>query len=316
MKTINLVDIKAQFPDGEFVITEISQKIDGAISLQNAKANPCLTKVSWMNDKNINTINPKELTLGLLVLTPLAFDKLRSANCNFLVVSNPRSSFFKIIKHFFSSAKKPEGVEKSASIHPSSHLGIGCYIGHGVVIEENCFIDDHTVIMHNTCILAGTRIGKNVIIGCNNTIGNYGFGYEKDEHGQYELLEHLGNVVIHDGVEIHNNTCIDRGVLDNTEIFENVKIDNLVHIAHGVVIERNALVIANAMIAGSTRIGENSWIAPSVSIKNKLNIAPNTFTGIGATVLKDTAENQTYIGNPAVTLEEHKRWSDLKKKLN
>ncbi|MBL7877986.1 MAG: hypothetical protein JNL53_20135 [Cyclobacteriaceae bacterium] len=316
MKFVTVADIKSIFRDEKFVINDITQTIDGAISLQNAKANQSLTKISWINDTNALTIQPKELTLGLLVLTSGAFEKLKSANCNFLVVSNPRAIFFKIIKHFFPSSKKPAGIEKTAYIHPSSYIGKDCYLGHGVVVEENCFVGDHTVIMHNTCILAGTQIGENVIIGCNNTIGNYGFGYEKDERGQYELLEHIGNVIIHDGVEIHNNTCIDRGVLDNTEIFENAKIDNLVHIAHGVVIEKNSVIIANAMIAGSARIGENSWIAPSVSIKNKLKIAPNTFTGIGATVLKDTAENQTYIGNPAVTLEEHKRWSVIKKKLN
>jgi UDP-3-O-[3-hydroxymyristoyl] glucosamine N-acyltransferase len=315
MKSISLKDIEALFPEERFVIDKSSQVINGASSLHQVIITASPTKVSWVHDKNIDTIDPTKLSVGLLVLTPVSYEKLKLANCNFLLVNNPRSIFFKIVKQFFPSSKKPAGVEKSAFIHPTSHIGKNCYIGHGVIIEEHCFIDEHTTIMHNTCILAGTKIGKDVIIGCNNTIGNYGFGYEKDEAGNYELLEHVGNVIIHDGVEIHNNTCIDRGVLNSTEIFENVKIDNLVHIAHGVTIERNSLVIANAMIAGSTRIGENSWIAPSVSIKNKLKIAPNTFTGIGATVLKDTKENETYIGNPAITLDEHKRWSEIKKKL-
>jgi UDP-3-O-[3-hydroxymyristoyl] glucosamine N-acyltransferase len=164
-------------------------------------------------------------------------------------------------------------------------------------------------------VLEGTIIGENVTIGCNNTIGNYGFGYEKDSDGNYFLLQHIGNVVIHNHVEIHNNTCIDRGVLGTTEIHENTKIDNLVHIAHGVVIGRNSLVIANAMVAGSVLIGENSWIAPSVSIKNKAIIAPNTMTGIGAVILKDTDRDSTYIGNPATTMEDYKSWSAVKKKL-
>ena len=129
-------------------------------------------------------------------------------------------------------------------------------------------------------------------------------------------MQHLGRVVIHDNVEIHNNTCIDRGVLGDTEIHENVKIDNLVHVAHGVVIERNSLVIANAMIGGSTQIGENSWIAPSVSIINQIHIAKNTNTGVGAVILRDTKENSLMIGNPAITMDEYKKWSTVKKKLS
>jgi UDP-3-O-[3-hydroxymyristoyl] glucosamine N-acyltransferase len=113
----------------------------------------------------------------------------------------------------------------------------------------------------------------------------------------------------------HNNTCIDRGVLTDTVIHENVKIDNLVHIAHGVVIERNSLIIANALIGGSTRIGENSWIAPSVSVINKVNVGKNTMTGIGAVIVKNTEENLTYIGNPAIRMDEYKKWSEVRKKL-
>jgi UDP-3-O-[3-hydroxymyristoyl] glucosamine N-acyltransferase len=185
-----------------------------------------------------------------------------------------------------------------------------------VIIEANCKIGNNTTILHNTSILEGTTIGSQVTIGCNNTIGNYGFGYEKDVEGDYFPLYHVGHVIIHDHVEIHNNTCIDRGVLGPTEIHENVKIDNLVHIAHGVIIERNSLVIANAMIAGSSLVGENSWIAPSVSIKNKVIIARDTMTGIGAVILKNTESNQTYIGNPATTLEEYKEWSKIRKQIS
>lgn len=316
MKSIRLADIVALFPAAKTEIRNQSTTIDGPVSVQQTRNQASKTKVSWLNDKTASTFSAKELDLGLLILTEASFEKLKTANCNFLIVENPRAAFFTIVSNFFASSKREPRVESSARIDPSSKIGTGCYIGHGVIIEENCEVGDNTIILHNTCVLAGTLIGKNVTIGCNNTIGNYGFGYEKDEGGQYNVLEHLGRVIIHDDVEIHNNTCIDRGVLDNTEIFENVKIDNLVHIAHGVIIERNSLIIANAMVAGSSRIGENSWIAPSASIKNKITIARNTFTGIGAVVLKDTKENEVYIGNPAITMDEQKKWSELKKKLS
>jgi len=169
--------------------------------------------------------------------------------------------------------------------------------------------------MHNTVVLKNTTIGDRVRIGSNCSIGNFGFGYEKNEKEDYELIEHLGVVKIENDVHIHNNTCIDRGVLGETYIGENVKIDNLVHIAHGVHIERNSLIIANAMVAGSVRIGKNSWIAPSTSVKNQINISAGTLTGIGAVVLKDSSENDVLIGSPATTMEEYKKWSIVRKKL-
>lgn len=316
MKSISLNEVISLFPGAKTEIKNPSSLLDGPLSIQQARNQMSITKVSWLNDKTAADFNPKELTVSLLILTESSFEKLKTANCNFLIVENPRAAFFTIVRDFFGSTKRDAAIESSARIHPASTIGKNCYIGHGVIIEEDCKIGDNTTILHNTCVLAGTIIGNHVMIGCNNTIGNYGFGYEKDEGGQYHVLDHLGKVIIHDHVEIHNNTCIDRGVLDNTEIFENVKIDNLVHIAHGVVIEKNSLIIANAMVAGSSRIGENSWIAPSASIKNKITIAPNTFTGIGAVVLKDTKENEVYIGNPAITMEEQKKWSELKKKLS
>ncbi|HEY5826066.1 MAG TPA: hypothetical protein VIT44_16950, partial [Cyclobacteriaceae bacterium] len=100
-----------------------------------------------------------------------------------------------------------------------------------------------------------------------------------------------------------------------TEIHENAKIDNHVHVAHGVIIGRNSLIIAHAMLGGSAKIGEDVWIAPATSVKNQIKIADRTLTGIGAVILKDTAENEVMIGNPATTMTEYKKWSEQRKKI-
>jgi UDP-3-O-[3-hydroxymyristoyl] glucosamine N-acyltransferase len=160
-------------------------------------------------------------------------------------------------------------------------------------------------------LLKGTHVGDDVIIGCNNTIGGTGFGYEKNEAGNYTVMPHLGNVVIHNKVEIGNNTCIDRAVIGSTIIGENVKIDNLVHIAHGVVIGKNSLIIANAMIGGSTVIGENCWVAPSASIINKGQIGDQATVGMGAVVTKPVEKDATVAGNPARTTESLKKINDF-----
>jgi UDP-3-O-[3-hydroxymyristoyl] glucosamine N-acyltransferase len=306
-------DLIKQFPECEFRGDE-SLSIENAIALKDSLGQSNKSSVSWISDKVGESINPLDINLGLLISSEETHKKIATAKCNFLISENPRSTFVKILSIYFKKTW-PQKVERSAIVHDNTKIGSNCYIGHHVVIEENCTIGNNSVILHNTTILANTAIGNNVVIGCNNTIGNYGFGYEKDSNSDYQLMQHLGKVIIHDNVEIHNNTCIDRGVLSDTEIHENVKIDNLVHVAHGVVIGRNSLIIANVMIGGSTKIGENVWVAPSVSLKNQITIADNTNTGIGAVILKDTKENSLVIGNPAITMDEHKKWSEVRKKL-
>jgi UDP-3-O-[3-hydroxymyristoyl] glucosamine N-acyltransferase len=313
MNEITLENICQLFPEA-LLFGAKSHPINKVVGISEASGQDCFDAASWVSDKISDSIQPESLRLGLLILTAESHAKLQMARCNFLVVNNPRACFFKLL-NVICRIERHAKVENSAVLHPSLKVGQNCYLGHNVVVEENCTFGNNVVILHNTVVMAGTSIGDDVIIGCNNTIGNYGFGYEKDESGDYEALQHIGGVVIGNKVEIHNNTCIDRGVLGNTEIHDNVKIDNLVHIAHGVVIERNSLIIANAMIGGSTRIGPNCWIAPSVSVINKATVAADTMTGIGAVILKSTDESCTYIGNPAIKMEEYRRWSAIRKVL-
>lgn len=130
-----------------------------------------------------------------------------------------------------------------------------------------------------------------------------GFGYEKNEQGDYEVLPHIGNVIIKDNVEIGNNNCIDRAVLGSTILHKNVKVDNLVHIAHGVVIDENSLIIAHAMIGGSTEIGKNVWVSPGALIINKLKVEDNSLIGMGAVVVRKVDKNTVVAGNPAKYLK-------------
>ena len=213
------------------------------------------------------------------------------------MTKNPRLTFQEILSSFFVEKVIP-AISPSAVIDPSVPIGRNVNIGHHVVIEKGCSIGDDVQIGHNTILLRETKVNSHVKIGCNCTIGGVGFGYELNESKSYVLLPHLGNVVLKEHVEIGNNTCIDRAVLGSTILEENVKVDNLVHIAHGVIIGENSLIIANSMIAGSTKIGKNVWVAPSVSILNKKTISDNSYIGMGAVVIKNVAENETIIGNP------------------
>ena len=143
-----------------------------------------------------------------------------------------------------------------------------------------------------------------VSIGANCVIGGTGFGYEKDEDGNWVLIPHIGNVILHENVEIGNCTTIDRAVLGSTEIKSHTKIDNLVHIAHNVEIGENTFVIANAMVGGSTKIGDNTWIAHSVSLMNGISIGKDVTIGMSSLVTKAIPDGETYAGSPAKPLKE------------
>ena len=265
--------------------------------------NPENTKqdiLCWCSDKN------KELLplvkSGTIIISNKIEENYLNSYCNYIIVENPRRTFQEVLSKFFIE-KIQAKISETANIDKSVKLGENIFIGENVVIEKNCEIGDNTTIQHNTTIFKDTVIGKDVVIGANNTIGGIGFGYEKDENGDFQLIPHIGNVVLKDNVEIGNNTTIDRAVLGSTILEENVKIDNLVHIAHGVKIGRNSVIIANSMIAGSVKIGENTWVAPSASVLNQKTIGKNSLVGMGAVVLKDVGDNEVVAGSPAKFLK-------------
>jgi UDP-3-O-[3-hydroxymyristoyl] glucosamine N-acyltransferase len=252
----------------------------------------------WISTKNIEKL--PLIKNGVLICPDTEGSPLQK-NCTYLLSENPRIAFYQTLKILYPSTPTPN-IAESAKIASDVVLGKNTSIGENVVIESGCSIGDDVEIGHNTVIKKGTKVHSNVQIGSNNVIGGVGFGYEHNEEGAWELIPHIGNVVIEEGVEIGNCTCIDKAVLGSTILRKNCKIDNLVHIAHGVEIGENALVIAHAMVAGSVNVGKNSWIAPGALIINQITVGENTTIGLGAVVIKDVADNQTVVGNPAKTL--------------
>lgn len=298
MKKIEIIDILKTCNHISFVSGN-SSIVCNVVSLNDAGNNH--EDLCWCNDKNLPKL--KDIHKGTIIIgkSILENQSLIQPECNYIIVDNPRNSFRQILAQFFVETRGA-GISSKSTIHASVKIGKNVFIGDNVVIEEGCIIGDNCEILHNSTILKSTIIGKNVKIGCNCTIGGTGFGYEKDENGEFQLIPHLGNVVLEDYVEIGNNTCIDRAVLGSTILEENVKVDNLVHIAHGVKVMRNSVVIANAMVAGSVVIGENSWISPSVSILNQKKVGSNALVGLGAVVLKDVEDNDVIVGNPGKSI--------------
>lgn len=182
-------------------------------------------------------------------------------------------------------------------IHPTVHLG------ENVVIENDVSIDAGCVIGHHVVIRRGTKMGRSCHVQSGAVIGESGFGFERDAQGRPINMLHLGGVKIGNHVHVGANTTICQGTLEPTVIEDDVKIDNLVHIAHNCHIKSRAMIIACAEISGGVIVEEDAWIAPNVSIRQKLTIGAGALVGLGAVVVKNVLEKSTVLGNPAKVKE-------------
>jgi UDP-3-O-[3-hydroxymyristoyl] glucosamine N-acyltransferase len=193
------------------------------------------------------------------------------------------------------------------------YLGSHSYVGHhakvgdytkiyeNVYVGDNTVIGDHCIIYPGVVIYPGMVIGNNVIIHANAVIGSDGFGNAPLEDGTWEKIEHIGNVIIGDNVEIGAGTTIDKSEMESTIIGNGVKIDNLCQIAHNVVIGDNMVMAAQCGIAGSTKIGKNCILAGQVGIAGHLVIADNTTFCAQCGVIGNVKKpGQVLLGSPSL----------------
>lgn len=230
-------------------------------------------------------------------------EQAHSNGTTLVQTSNPRLAFMTLIRGFYVQAP-PAGLHPDASVDPSCTIDPSASICAGVRLGPNVEIGARTIVRENAVILAEATIGQDCYVGPGTSMGQPGFGYERDEAGAMVHFPHIGSIQIGNRVEIGSNTCIDRGTLDDTIIHDGVKIDNLCHISHNVVLYEDAVVIANSMIGGSVAIGPRAWLAPSCSVINGVTIGADTMVGMGSSVTKPVPDNTTVLGVPAVEISD------------
>lgn len=111
-------------------------------------------------------------------------------------------------------------------------------------------------------------------------------------------------MVIEDDVEIGANAIIDRGTLDSTIIGRGTKINNLCHIGHNVVMDKNCVIGVHSYAGGSSKIGDDSWLAPGAIIRDGIRIGSNVMIGMGSVVTKDIGDNCVAYGVPTRVVRE------------
>ena len=151
-------------------------------------------------------------------------------------------------------------------------------------------------------------IGNNVILHSNAVIGADGFGFAPLEDGTWKKIEHTGNVIIEDYVEIGANACVDKSQMGSTIVRKGSKIDNLCDIAHNVEVGANTVMAAQTGIAGSAKIGEHCIMGGQVGIAGHITVADNTTIAGQSGVLGTVKESgKVLMGTPAIPYKDYFR---------
>jgi UDP-3-O-[3-hydroxymyristoyl] glucosamine N-acyltransferase len=247
-----------------------------------------------------------------------------SATKALIRVSNARIAFARVLPLFFPERPFAPGihatavVDPSAQVDPSAHVGPHCVIGEktkigprvilrgGNHVGENCVVGGDSQLFPNAVLYAQTQLGERVRIHAGAIIGADGFGYVFDS-GIHRKVPQVGQVIIHDDVEIGANTTIDRGALGPTVIGKGTKIDNLVQIAHNVTIGEHCLVVAQVGVAGSSKIGNYTTIAGQAGIAGHLKIGHKVIIAAQSGVMHDIPDGGKWLGAPAQPDRQAKR---------
>jgi UDP-3-O-[3-hydroxymyristoyl] glucosamine N-acyltransferase len=258
-------------------------------------------------------------TLAGILMVNKNFTPSKKINATLLRVDDPYQALAFLLEKFGNQQQQElSGIDEKASVSKDAIIAEQVYvgacavishkvkIGKGAKIHAQVFLGDEVEIGENTIlhpgvkIYKGCKVGADCILHTGVVIGSDGFGFAPQADGTFQKVNHVGNVIVENNVEIGSNTTIDRGSIGSTVIKKGVKLDNLIHIAHNVEIGENTVIAAQTGIAGSTKIGKNCMIGGQVGIVGHIKIADGTKINAQSGVSKSIEEPNTAVtGSPA-----------------
>ena len=255
-----------------------------------------------------------------IIIVNKTFEPAQSVSATMIRVEDSYAAVAALLEHVTAmkrSYRRYRGcrsrIRWSAKLGKKVYVGDFAYIGKRAVvgdytkIYEQVYIGDDVKIGSNCIIYPGAKIypgmviGDRVIIHSNAVIGADGFGFAPLEDNTWKKIQHTGNVIIEDDVEIGACACVDKSQMGSTIVHRGSKVDNLCDIAHNVEVGANTVMAAQTGIAGSTKIGEHCIIAGQAGIAGHITIADNTTIGAQAGVLGTVKESgKVLMGSPAI----------------
>jgi UDP-3-O-[3-hydroxymyristoyl] glucosamine N-acyltransferase len=236
---------------------------------------------------------------------------------------NPYLAFARAIELFYQAPRYAPGVHATAVIHDTARIGANSHIGPYVVIDRDVKIGASATLLAHVVIYPGAsigdgffahahsvvrehcRIGNNVILQNGVVIGADGFGFAKDDSGQWHKIVQSGPAVLEDNVEVQANACVDRASVGETHIASGAKIDNLVQVGHGSRVGGNTLLCAQAGLAGSTEVGRNVILAGQVGVAGHCKIGDGVIATAQTGIPNDVPAGAVVSGYPAI---DNKLW--------
>jgi len=283
-------------------IAKIEEAGDGMLSFI---ANPKYEEFIYTTQASILIVNE-----NLVIERPIKPTLIR--------VKDAYSSFALLLEKYKQMVGNKTGVQQPSYIPASVKMGenvfVGAfaYLGENVVLGNNVkvypgvYLGDNVIVNDDAVIYPGVKVydncvlGRRVILHAGCVIGGDGFGFAPQPDGSYKKVPQIGNVVIHDDVEIGANTTIDRATMGSTIIRKGVKLDNLIQVAHNVDIGTNTVIAAQTGVSGSTKIGQNCVIGGQVGMVGHIHIADNTKINAQSGLSKSITDPNTSLnGSPA-----------------
>ena len=233
-----------------------------------------------------------------------------------LRIKNPYHAFSLALGMFYQPPAYPKGIHPTAVIDPTAEIGEGAHVGAYVVVGDGVRVGKHATLLPHVVLYPGVRVGDHFFAhahavvreGCEfgdhvtlengAIVGADGFGFSKNNNGEWEKIPQSGPVRLGDRVDVQANACVDRATVGATEIGDGSKIDNLVQVGHGSKVGQNTLICAQTGLAGSSVIGNNVILAGQTGIAGHCSVGDGVILTAQSAVSHDVPAGKTISGSP------------------
>jgi UDP-3-O-[3-hydroxymyristoyl] glucosamine N-acyltransferase len=233
-----------------------------------------------------------------------------------LRIKNPYHAFSRALGMFYQAPVYPEGIHPTAVIDPSAEVGPGAHIGAYVVVGTGVRLGAQATLLPHVVLYSGVRVGSHFfahahavvregcILGDHVTlengaiIGADGFGFSKNDKGEWEKIPQSGPVRLGSRVDVQANACVDRATVGATEIGDGTKVDNLVQVGHGSKVGNDTLLCAQTGLAGSSVVGNNVILAGQTGIAGHCTVGDGVILTAQSAVSHDVPAGKMISGSP------------------
>lgn len=253
-------------------------------------------------------------TKAAAVLVEREFPEIETAT---LRIKNPYHAFSRALGMFYQPPQYAPGVHATAVIDPTAEIGEGSHIGAYVVIGPGVKLGPHATLLPHVVLYPGVQAGSHLyahahavvregcILGDHVTlengaiVGADGFGFSKNEKGEWEKIPQSGPVRLGNRVDVQANACIDRATVGVTEIGDGTKVDNLVQVGHGSRVGKNTMLCAQVGLAGSSVVGSNAILAGQAGVAGHCELGDGVILTAQSGVSHDVPAGKMISGSPA-----------------